>query len=268
MDLELNGKTALITGSSAGIGEAIARRLATEGANVIVHGRNAERAEKVAASIRDAGGQAKVALGDLSTDAGADAAIEQTLAAFGSLDIVVNNAGGFDATDWENTPADQWADIYNQNVVSMARVIRGTIAHVRGRGWGRFIQIASGIYANPFAGSPDYAATKAANVTMTVSLAKELAGTGVTANTVSPGPVHTPALEAYFGDFAKAMGIEGRFEEFAPKVLDAAMPHLLVKRIGEPEEIADAVAFLASPRANYITAANLRVDGGYVPTIN
>jgi len=268
MDLELNGKTALVTGSSAGIGAAIASRLGAEGAQVIIHGRNAERAEKVAARIRDAGGKAKVALGDLSSDEGASAAVESAIAAFGGLDIIVNNAGGFEATDWENTPSEQWAKIYDHNVIGMARVIRQSLPHLRERGWGRYIQISSGIYANPFAGSPDYSATKAANATMTVSLSKELAGTGVTSNTVSPGPIRTPALEEYFGNFAKAMGLEGTFEEYAPNVIEAAMPHLTVKRVGEPEEIADAVAFLASPRANYINGANLRVDGGFVTSIN
>ncbi len=268
MDLQLAGKSALVTGSSAGIGEAIARRLAEEGARVVVHGRNRERAEAVARSIVDAGGQAKVAIGDLSTDEGAASAIEQALGAFGGLDIVVNNAGGYETTDWAGATPEKWADGYNQNVLSMVRVIRGTLAHLRGKGWGRYIQISSGIYNNPFSGMPDYAATKAANATMTVSLSKEFAGTGVTVNTISPGPVRTPGLEVFFGQVAQSMGLSGSFEEIEAKVLAAVMPTVIVGRAGRPEEIADAAAFLASPRADYITGTNLRVDGGFVSTIN
>jgi len=268
MDLKLNGKVALVTGSSAGIGEAIAERLAQEGAGVIVHGRNRERAQAVAERITRAGGRAKVAIGDLATDAGAASVIKEALAAFGGVDIVVNNAGGYEATDWASATPDKWAEVYNQNVLSMVRVIQGTLEHVKSRGWGRFIQLGSAVGSAPFPGMPDYNVTKAANINMTVSLAKALAGTNVTANTVSPGPVRTPGLEGFFAAVAQQMGVSGTFEQIEPTVIKNAMPSVLVGRAGRPEEIADAVAFLASPRADYITGANLRVDGGFVPAVN
>ena len=268
MDLKLNGKRALVTGSSSGLGEAIAQRLAAEGAKVVVHGRNRERAEGVAQKIRDAGGEATVAVGDLASDEAAQGVVDQALNAFGGLDIVVNNAGGFEAGDWESATPDRWAEVYDQNVVSMVRVIRGTAESVRSNGWGRFIQIASAVGVSPFAGVPDYSVTKAANINMTVSLSKTLAGTGVTSNTVSPGPIRTPGAESFFADFAKGMGLEGSFEEIEPAVVEAAFGHQPTKRFGRPEEIADTVAFLASPLADYINGANIRVDGGHVPAVN
>ncbi len=268
MDLQLNGKRALVTGSSSGLGEAIAARLAAEGAKVVVHGRNKARAEGVAQKIRDAGGEAAVAVGDLGADDSAQAVVDQALGAFGGLDIVINNAGGFEAGDWDSATPERWAQVYDQNVISMVRVIRGTLESVKSNGWGRFIQLGSAVGSAPFAGVPDYNVTKAANINMTVSLSKTLAGTGVTSNTVSPGPIRTPALEQFFADFAKGMGLEGSFEEIERPITEAAFGHQPTKRVGRPEEIADAVAFIASPLADYINGANLRVDGGHVPAVN
>ncbi|MEM7228087.1 MAG: SDR family NAD(P)-dependent oxidoreductase [Planctomycetota bacterium] len=266
MDLELKGKRALVTGSSSGIGEQVAQRLAEEGASVIVHGRNRERAEAVAARITDAGGSAAVAIGDLATDADASAVIDQAVNAFGGLDIVVNNAGVFNETDWDTSP-DTWNDIYNTNVTSMVRVIQGTLPELKKNGWGRFVQIASGVGSAPFPSAPDYNATKAANINMTVSLAKTLAGTNVTANAVSPGPIKTPALEKFFRGFADQMGWGDDWDTIEAKAVEQFVPNP-TGRVGRPEEIADTVAFLSSPRADYINGANIRVDGGFVPSVN
>lgn len=269
MDLQLSGKRALVTGSSSGIGEAIAERLASEGASVVVHGRSRERAEGVAERINGAGGRAVVAIGDLSDDSEADALVAAALGAFGGLEIVVNNAGGIEPTDWEHASPGAWAEIYNRNVISMVRVIRGTLEAVKAGGWGRFIQIGSCVGAAPFAGVPDYSVTKAANANMSVSLSKALAGTGVTANTVSPGPIRTPGAEAMFMSFASSSGIPGEtFEEIERPLIEAMFGSIPAERVGLPREVADAVAFLASPLAGYINGADLRIDGGYVGAVN
>ena len=140
MDLQLSGKRAVVTGSSSGIGEAIAKMLAAEGAAVVVHGRREAEANRVAAEIADAGGKAVVALGDLGSDAGADAVVKAVNDAFGGADILVNNAGAFPQGPWLESKASEWNELYNQNVGSMVRIV--TLLAVPGTaGWGRVIAI-------------------------------------------------------------------------------------------------------------------------------
>ena len=153
MDLQLKGKRALVTGSSAGIGEAIAKAIGAEGAAVIVHGRHAERAEGVAKAIRAAGGTADVVLGDLSTDDGA-ASVTQASLKGGIVDIVVNNAGSYDPTTWEDVKPEQWVATYESDVVSALRMVQALLPGMKERGWGRCIQIGSGSGWQPFATQP------------------------------------------------------------------------------------------------------------------
>ena len=202
MDLELRGRRALVTGSSSGIGEAIAKTLATEGCRVVVHGRREGEAARVAKAISQHGGEVIVALGDLGTDDGAERVAKVAASAFDGIDIVVNNAGIYFEDEWSAPDPSRWIDIYNQNVVSMIRMIRHFIGPMKHRNWGRFIQIASGAATMPFATTAAYAATKSAIVNLTVSLSKGLAGTGVTANTVSPGPSLTGGFEVFVKEFA------------------------------------------------------------------
>jgi 3-oxoacyl-[acyl-carrier protein] reductase len=141
MDLNLRGKRALVTGSSAGIGAEIARVLAQEGASVVIHGRNAERANKFAAEIRAAGGAAAVALGELTDDAQAERVAHEAEAAFGGVDILVNNAGSYPITAWWDTPPDVWLETYNTDVVAGVRLVKLLVPGMIERGWGRVIQI-------------------------------------------------------------------------------------------------------------------------------
>ncbi len=268
MDLQLQQKRALVTGSTSGIGKASALALAREGAIVVIHGRNPERADEVANAVRQAGGTAHVALGDL-TDADAAAAVaEQALAATGGIDILVNNSGGVaEMKPWSATEDRDWAKTYELNVVSGIRLLHRIVPGMRERQWGRVVQIASGVAMQPWPTGADYAAAKAAMVNMTVALAKELAGTNVTVNTISPGPILTPALERAFRDIGAQKGWPEDWDEIEKRAVAEMVPNP-TGRVGRVEDIANAVAYLASPLAGYINGANLRIDGGYVVAVN
>ena len=267
MDLGLTGKRALVTGSSSGIGAGIARMLAAEGCAVVVHGRDAARAEAVARSIRDAGGEADCAIGDLAGDAGADAVAARA----GAIDILVNNAGGAAGTSaqsWAQVELAAWIETYQGNVGPAARMIQRLLPGMRQRGWGRIINIASAAATQPIAFGPDYGAAKAAVINLTSSLAKALGPCGVTANSVSPGIVLTPAVERWLDGLREPMGWQGLDQaELERKVTETTVP-TLVGRIGRVEDIGHAVCMVASPASGYMTGANIRVDGGQVQSIN
>lgn len=266
MNLQLSGKRALITGSTSGIGEQIAKTLAAEGAMVVIHGRREGEARRVANTITEAGGQAAVAVGDLGSDEEAAAVVEAAVSAFGGIDILVNNAGSFPMKPWLDTTAAEWNDLYNANVGSVVRLVTGLVPAMKERGWGRVIMIGSflGPMPQPFVAS--YGATKLVNIAQAVSLAKDLGGTGVTSNAVSPGPIRTPGFEAGTKAMMEAQGQTYDFAAF--EAFYVKETHLPAGRIGSPADIANAVAFLASPLADYITGANLRVDGGMMPTVH
>jgi 3-oxoacyl-[acyl-carrier protein] reductase len=262
MDLKLQNKCALVTGSTSGIGESTAKTLAQEGVKVVVHGRREAEATRVCDEIIKAGGTAAIAIGDLATDAGADIVAEKALKAFGGIDILVNNAGAYPAKGWFNESADDWNDVYNVNVASMVRMINRLVPPMQTRKWGRVIAIASGVGTKPQSGMPAYSATKVANINLAVSLAMQLADSGVTSNAVSPGIILTPGVDSMLDQMGVEKSLDVRAKtaaQFAPNP---------VGRAGFPQEIADAVVFLASCRADYINGQNLRVDGGYVPTVN
>jgi NAD(P)-dependent dehydrogenase (short-subunit alcohol dehydrogenase family) len=253
MDLKLHGKKALITGSSKGIGEAIARVLAREGAIVIVHGRDRERTEGVASSIIAQGGQA------------------HAVKLVGAVDILVNNAGGAGGVkeSWENTQPASWSSAYDRNVLAALRVTTPVLPKMRQAKWGRVINISSLAATMPPAGAPDYSACKAAMNAMTASMAKAVAADGITVNAVSPGTIRSSTLEDRFREVAKERGLGDRdtpWKEIERSVLPlfAQVP---LGRVGALDEIANAIAFLASPAAGYITGINLRIDGGLSPSL-
>jgi 3-oxoacyl-[acyl-carrier protein] reductase len=271
MNLQLDGKRALITGSSSGIGAGTARVLAREGAMVVVHGRDEKRARQVADEIANAGGRARVAIGDLADDAQARAVAETAEAAFGGIDIVINNAGGAGGkqqADFLGTPPETWITTYQINVISALRMVQHFIPPMKQRGWGRIIQISSTSATQPLPYSlPDYHAAKAAVVNFSVGLSKYLGGTGITVNTVMPGTVLTPALERTFRQWAHQRNWGEDWDEVERRVVAEMFPNPS-GRVGRIEDVANMVAFIASPLAGFVNGANLRVDGGRVPTIN
>lgn len=261
MELNLKGKKALVTGSSRGIGEGIAKCLAREGAHVMVQGRNRQELERVVQEITAKGGVAHYIQGDLAKDEDATKIAAHTLKTFHQLDILVNNAGAFPKRRWlEGSPQD-WLDLFNVNVVSMSRMIQAFLPQMKTLGWGRIIQIASVAGIDPSPSLPEYGVTKAANINMTISLAKELASSGITVNTVSPGPISTPGTKDLFLEIALEKGWGTDLKEIEKKVIQEMLPNL-VGRFGTTEEVGNLVAFLASPVADYITGVNYRVDGG------
>jgi NAD(P)-dependent dehydrogenase (short-subunit alcohol dehydrogenase family) len=268
MDLKLKGKRAIVTGSSSGIGEGIARMLVQEGCAVVVHGRNRERAEKVAADIKAAG----VAIGDLSTDEGAAAVHAAALTALGgNIEILVNNAGGSSTGNSSKKPADisveDWISNYHTNTLAAVRLCRLSVPEMVANKFGRIINVSSAVAVQPNNLGADYSGAKAALNNFTVSLAGSLNGVGVTVNTVSPGVVMVDGL-IRFG--RKRYGDDNlTIEEITTKMAaDKIFQLPPAGRLGIPEDLAIVTCMLASPLSGFITGANYRVDGGQIRSLN
>lgn len=256
MNLELESKRALVTGSARGTGAGIARVLAREGATVFVHGFELEAAEVVAKSIRDEGLDARAVAGDIKTDSGARA----IAAEIGELDVLVNNYGVAEGGSWES-PTSEWIDIYEKNVLSGVRLVQAFTPGMKTRGWGRVVFVSTVGYARPNSRMPHYYASKMALVNMTLSLAKELAYTGITVNCISPGIIATAEIREMFERRAIQKGEPADWASLEQKIVRGDMPNP-AGIVGTPEDIGELVAFLASDRARYVNAANIRIDGG------
>ena len=251
MHLDLEGRTVLVTGSHRGTGLVIARAFLEEGARVFVHG---FEADQVAAAVCEIGGGSAVS-GDVREDAGADAVVAQT---GDGVDILVNNYGAAEGGRWPDLTAADWVAMYETNVLSAQRMIRRLLPGMRERGWGRIVNLGTtGAFA-PGARNPHYYAAKAALSAMTASLAREVAGTGIRVNQVSPGMIRTPEVEAGYLRRGAREGWGSTWEEVEPHVA-ADIP---IRRIVRREEVADLVLFLASARADAIHGQNLCIDGG------
>lgn len=263
MDMGLKGKTALVTGSSRGTGEAIAKGLAAEGTEVLVHGLEPGDPDRVAGEIADAGGTVHAICGDITTDTGSDETAAAVREAVGSIDILVNNYGTGERGFWfdEKTDSDAWISVYQKNVLSAARMVRQFAPAMKEEGWGRIIQLGTVGSTMPNSRMPHYYASKGAMANMTVSLMLELAETGITVNTVSPGLIKTREVEAMYRKMAAEKGWGDDWHDIERHIMQEFMSNP-TGRIALTSEVADLVVFLASEHAAMINGMNIRIDGG------
>jgi NAD(P)-dependent dehydrogenase (short-subunit alcohol dehydrogenase family) len=268
MDLQLKGRRVLVTGSSSGIGEAIAHMLAEEGAAVVVHGRNRERAEKVAAEI----GAAGVAIGELQSDEATTVVHAEAVAALGgNIEILINNAGGNSEGNTSKSPAeistDDFVSNYRANTLGAVRLCQLCVPDMVAAKFGRIINVSSAVAMQPNYMGADYSGAKAALNNFTVSLAGSLRGVNVTANILTPGIIMVDGLLRFgrqkFGN--PDMSFEEVSDRFAAENVFEMPP---VGRLGMPRDLAMIACTLASPLSGFITGANYRVDGGQIRGLN
>jgi NAD(P)-dependent dehydrogenase (short-subunit alcohol dehydrogenase family) len=259
MDLQLKGRLALVTGSTAGIGRAIAAALAGEGAEVIVTGRKPEDAERAAAEIaKETGAKVHGFGGDLAK---ADVAARLS-ARFPKVEILVNNLGIYEACDFQQIADADWQRLFDINVVSGVRLARAYLPAMRAADWGRIIFISSESGLQIPAEMIHYGVTKAAQIALARGLAEAVAATGITVNSILAGPTKSRGVDDFVTGLAKSEGIT--FEAFEKKFFSQMRPTSLIKRFAKPEEVASLVTYIASPLASATTGAALRVDGGVV----
>ena len=259
MDTKLTGRLALVSGSTAGIGHAIAAALAAEGAQVIVNGRSEVSVASAVAKIKPAaGGHVQGFAGDLSTAAAAEALVQR----HPNIEILVNNLGIFEAKPFEDIPDADWLRFFEVNVLSGIRLARLCLPAMRRANWGRIIFISSESAVQIPAEMVHYGMTKTAQLAVSRGLAEAVAGTGITVNSILPGPTKSRGVGDFVDALAKAEGKS--FREFEKEFFVKVRPTSLIKRFASPEEVASLVTYIASPLASATTGAALRVDGGVV----
>jgi NAD(P)-dependent dehydrogenase (short-subunit alcohol dehydrogenase family) len=258
MDLQLTDKLALVSGSTKGIGFAIAQSLAREGAWVIVNGRSEPSVAAALKEIRAAVPAARLEFfaGDLSTAASA----EKLVAQFPKVDILVNNLGIFEPKPFEQIPDDDWRRFFEVNVLSGVRLSRAYLSGMKQRNWGRIVFISSESAIQPPPEMIHYGMTKTAELAISRGLAETCAGTAVTVNAILPGPTRSAGVE----EFVDKLSGGKSFAEFEQEFFEKARPTSLLKRFATAEEVANLVVYVCSPLSSATNGAALRVDGGVV----
>jgi NAD(P)-dependent dehydrogenase (short-subunit alcohol dehydrogenase family) len=259
MDLQLEGKRALVTGSTVGIGFAIAEALAKEGAHVIVNGRTQKRVDEALAKL--AGTQVEGLEADLGTAAGA----EETIRRFPDVEILVNNMGIYEVKPFEQIPDADWLRLFEVNVMSGIRLSRYYLPRMKQRNWGRIIFISSESGVQIPAEMVHYGMTKSAQLAVSRGMAETTAGTGVTVNAVLPGPTESEAV----GGFVENLAAQRKTDRatIEAEFFRSVRPSSLLKRFARADEVAAMVAFVCSPLSSATNGAAIRVDGGVVRSI-
>ncbi|MGD1275717.1 MAG: SDR family NAD(P)-dependent oxidoreductase [Tepidisphaeraceae bacterium] len=263
MDLQLSGKTALVTGSTAGIGLAIASLLARESANVIVNGRTSKRVDQAVAAIRHKCPGAKVS--GVDADVSSAEGCARLIGAAPEVDILVNNAGIFRPTPFEQISDREWDELFQTNVMSGVRLSRFYLPKMRAKNWGRIVFISSESAVQIPVEMIHYGLTKTAQLALSRGLAETTAATGVTVNAVLPGPTASEGVGAFVADMARRRGVSP--EQIETEFFNSVRPSSLLKRFATVEEVAHLVAYVCSPLASATNGASLRVDGGVVRSI-
>ncbi|WP_431806459.1 SDR family NAD(P)-dependent oxidoreductase [Microbacterium paraoxydans] len=262
MELGLQGRTAFVSGSTQGIGYAVASALAAEGVRVVVNGRTPAGVEEAVARLRAAHPDAEIS--GLAADFARADQVSRLLGALGDVDVLVNNVGLFGLADFDELPDDEWDRYFQVNVMSGVRLSRGLLGGMIERGWGRVVFISSESGVNVPADMVHYGVTKAATIALANGLAKRTRGTAVTVNTVLGGPTYSDGVAAAVAAVADAQGLP---VEAMKGAIIAQNRTSLLERFLEPREIADLVTYLASPRSAATNGAALRADGGVLTSI-
>jgi NAD(P)-dependent dehydrogenase (short-subunit alcohol dehydrogenase family) len=266
MDLGLKGKVAVVTGSSKGIGYSIASALAREGCQVVISARRKEELQKAAAEIQSANGKVHSIVADATKSDDVKRLIDETAKKFGTIHILVNNAGGIGRfAAFEDLTDDEWIEILQLNVLSAVRACRAALPWMQKQKWGRIINISSESGTQPDALMPHYNASKAALNNLTKSLSKAYGKDGILVNTVSPAFIRTPLVQEMLEELARLHGLSVELAE--RNFLEENRPNIVLGRAGQSDETAGIVVFLASEQSSFITGANYRVDGGSVASI-
>jgi NAD(P)-dependent dehydrogenase (short-subunit alcohol dehydrogenase family) len=263
MNIDLSGKTALVTGSTSGIGHAIAKGLAATGASVVVNGRTQAKVDATAAALAKAVAGAKVRgiAADVSTAAGCKVLV----AALPQVDILINNAGIFEPKGFLDIPDEDWSRFFDVNVMSGVRLARAYLPDMLKRNWGRIVFISSESALNIPKEMIHYGTTKTAQLAVSRGLAEMTRGTAVTVNSVLPGPTMSEGVETFVKDLAKQNGQS--VEEAASQFVKQFRPTSLLQRFASVEEIANMVVYISSKEASATNGAALRAEGGIIQTI-